>query len=317
MTNYFAPLLSRLSVLGLLLVLSFSCTNRDNTVADPKTITDQILEDKQFGILRAAMTYAEAGDALKAANITFFAPNDAAFQNSGLTEAAIRSLPKEQVKNMLLYHVLYSPVSLSSIPSGVNTVQTASQGVAYLNNAGSGTVYINNAKVTQPDVKAANGVIHIIDHVLTPSSGSLLATIQSNPTFTFLAAALKRISTVNPSLIATLSNTASANPITIFAPTDDAFIASGYKTIASIEAISSQALSSLLTYHMLAGATFSYQFQSGSVNTLLTNNRLTLVVTNGVVVIKGNKNPTTAMIRKADQPATNGVIHSIDQVLQP
>jgi uncharacterized surface protein with fasciclin (FAS1) repeats len=318
MTNPFSLLLSRLAIFGLLLTASLSCTKKDDTVADPKTITDQILEDKQYTLLRSAMMYSGAGDALKAANLTFFAPNDAAFQASGITsEAMIMAMTKDQVKNILLYHVLYAPVTIAKIPSGQNAVQTASQGVAYINNTGGGTIYVNNAKITQPDLKAANGIIHIIDRVLTPSTGSILTTIQGNPKLTFLAAAIKRIGATNSTLVTSLTNTSSGNPLTIFAPNDDAFIAAGYKTLASVETAAPLALSSLVSYHVLSGASLTYQLQTGSVNTLLSNSKLNLTANNGVVTVKGNKNTTAAAIKTADLVANNGVIHIIDQVLQP
>ncbi len=320
MTRFFSLLLGRgqLAVLGLLLTALLSCTKDDTTVAEPKTITDQILEDKQFSLLKEAMAYANAGDALKAANLTFFAPNDAAFQASGISSVAtVMTMSKEQVKTMLLYHALNAPVTSSAIPSGQNTVLTASQGVAYLNNAGGGTIYVNSARVTQPDIKAANGIIHVIDRVLTPSAGSILATIQANPRLTFLAAAVKRVDSSNPSLIASLSNTSASNPLTLFAPNDDAFVAAGYKTISAIETASTQTLSSLLSYHIVSGLNLSYQIQTSSVNTLLSGNRLNLTASNGVLGVKGNKNTTPAIVRTADLVATNGVVHIIDQVLQP
>jgi len=318
MNNSFSLLLSRLAVLGLLLTIALGCSKSENTVADPKTITDQILEDKQFSLLKAAMNYSGVGDALKGANLTFFAPNDSAFYRSGITsEAAITAMPKDQVKNILLYHTLYAPVSLSAIPSGVNAVQTASQSIAYLNNMGGGTVYINNAKIIQPDIKAANGIIHIIDHVLSPSTGSLLTTIQNTDNLTFLSAALKRIASSNPSLITSLNNTAATNPLTVFAPNDNAFMVSGYRTISAIETASPQTLSSLLSYHMVSGLSLRSNLKTGSVTTLLANNKINITVSNDVVTIKGNKNTLAATIRTADIIANNGVIHIIDQVLQP
>lgn len=317
MPTRFPFLLSRLAIFGLL-IGSLGCQKNDSSVAEPKTIADQILEDKQFSLLQSAITYAGVGDALKAANLTLFAPNDAAFQASGLTTtAAITALSKDQVKNILLYHVLYSPVSSSAVPSGLNSLQTANQGVAYINKTSSGQIYLNNAKVTQADIQTANGVVHIIDRVLTPSTGTLLATIQNNPKLTLLSAAVSRVASSNPSLLAALNSSSSATTFTVFAPNDDAFIAAGYKTTAALDAVSPQTLTSLLSYHVISGVSLAYQLQAGSLSTLLTGSKLTIAVTNGTATVKGNKNPTAASIKSADLITTNGIIHIIDQVLQP
>ncbi|MFD2571539.1 fasciclin domain-containing protein [Spirosoma soli] len=314
------PLLSRTHrafVFVLLLIAGLSCQTNDDTVAIPKTIADQILEDNQFSLLRAAVTYAEVGDALKGANLTLFAPNDAAFQASGLTEAGIRALPKEQVKNIVLYHVLYSSIGSSAIPSGQNSVQTATNGVAFINKSDN-IIRVNNAQIVQADLSTANGYIHVINRVLSPSNGSLLATIQNNPDLTLLSAAVRRVASTNPTLSAALSTTASTNTVTVFAPNDAAFRSdSRYSTVTAIEAANPQTLANILSYHIITGIVFSNQLQSGSVNTLLSGSRLTISATNGNATVKGNRNSTAATIKTPDLVANNGVVHVIDQLLQP
>lgn len=317
--NTFSMGLAKLSVLVLLAMASLSCKKTDEAVAVPQTITDRILEDNQFSILRAAVVYAEAGDALKAGNLTLFAPNDAAFQAAGLSsESAIKALSKEQVRAIILYHVLNAPVSASAIPSGQNSVETAGKGVAFINKATDGTIHINSAKLTQTDIAVANGYLHVIDRVLTPSVGNLLTTIQNNPSLTFLSAAIKRISASNPTLLATLNNSSSTNTVTVFAPNDAAFRADGrYATIAAIEATNPQNLANALLYHITSGVLFSNQLQTGSINSLLSGSKFTLTATSGLITVKGNKNNSVATVKQADIPTSNGVIHIIDQVLLP
>ena len=308
----------RISVMVLLLMIVLSCKKSDDTVAIPKTITDRILEDSQFSLLRAAVAYAEVGDVLKGGNLTLFAPNDAAFQASGLASpAAISALSKDQVKALLLYHVLYGSVSASTIPSGLNVVATVGKGIAFVNKSSDGKIFINNAQLIQTDIAVANGYIHSIDRVLTPSTGNLLTTIQTNPSLTFLTAAVKRIGTSNPTLLTTLNNESSTNIVTVFAPSDAAFQSAGYKDLAAVNSANVQTLTNILLYHVVSGVTFSNQLQTGSISTLLSGNKLTVTATANQITIKGNKNSTAATIRQADIPATNGVVHIIDQVLQP
>ncbi|QDK78050.1 fasciclin domain-containing protein [Spirosoma sp. KCTC 42546] len=318
MTTSFSLFLSRMSVLMLLLV-AMGCQTRDDAVATPQTISDRILEDSQFSLFRLAMGYAGVGDALKSGNLTLFAPTDAAFQAAGLaTEEAIRATPRDQLRTMLMYHVLYGRSASSAIPAGQNSVITANKAAAFVTKTTDGSIYINSAKLTQTDIAVANGYIHVIDRVLIPGTGNLLTTIQTNPNLTFLAAAIKRVGSSNPTLLATLDNVSATNPVTVFAPNDAAFKADKvYNTLAAIESANVQTLTNTLLYHVLSGVKFSTQFQSGSVATLLSGNTVTLTVAPNQLTVKGNKNSTSAFVKQADLTATNGVIHIIDQVLQP
>ncbi|WP_040006509.1 fasciclin domain-containing protein [Fibrisoma limi] len=318
MHKAFSHFFCRISALFFVLVTAVSCQTDED--ASPKTIPDVVQEDPQFSILRAAITYAGVSDNLKGGNLTLFAPDNTAFQASGfLDEAAVTSVPKEQLRSILLYHVLSAGVNSTEIPAGQSQVETASRGVLYVNNSSNGTIFVNGARVTRADVQTANGIIHVIDKVLTPSAGTTLQAIETNPNLTFLTAAIRRIESVNPTITATLSSTsASSQPVTVLAPDDNAFRASRtYNTLASIQAANPQALASVLLYHVLPGATMSYQFQPGSVNTLLTNSRVVVNVSGSLITVKGNGNTIPATIRRADQVTNNGILHVIDQVLIP
>jgi len=318
MHKAFSYLFCRISALFVMMLTVVSCQTDED--ASPKTIPDVVLEDPQFSILRAAITYAGVGDNLKGGNLTLFAPDNTAFQASGfLDEAAVTSVPKDQLRSILLYHVLSAGVNSADIPAGQSQVETASRGVLYINNASNGTLFVNGARVTRANVQTANGIIHVIDKVLTPSAGTTLQAIETNPNLTFLTAAIRRIETVNPTITATLSSTsASSQPVTVLAPDDNAFRASRtYSTLASIQAANPQALASVLLYHVLPGATMSYQFQPGSVNTLLANSRVVVNVSGSLITVKGNGNTIPATVRRADQVTNNGVLHVIDQVLIP
>lgn len=296
-----------------------SCQKRDNALAQPQTITDRILEDSQFSLFRVAMVHGRVADALKDGNLTVFAPADAAFQASGLgTEAAILAMSPEQTARLVLSHVLYGRVKAADIPTGLNPVETAGKSVAFFNKSSDGTVYVNSARVIQTDIETANGYLHTIDRVLNPTAGDLLTSIQSNPNLTFLSAAIKRVAGTNPNLIAQLTNTTLANAVTVLAPNDAAFKADKvYNSLTAIETANVQTLNNALLYHILPGITFSNQFQTKSINTLLNGSALTIIVMPTQTTVKGNKNQTSASIRQADLTATNGVIHIIDQVLLP
>ena len=319
MHSSFSRLSGRLSLLVFCLLIALGCKKNDDTVASPQTIPDRIREDSRFSFLRAVIDYANVSDALKAGNLTLFAPTDSAFQASGFTSiAALAALSKEQARQIVLYHVLTGAVTADKIPGGLNAVATAGNGTAYFNRATDGTVYINNAKVTQTDLKEANGYIHTIDRVLTPSTGDLLTTIQNNPNLTFLSAAIKRVGTSDPALLAALMGSTSASTVTIFAPNDDAFKAHMfYNSLLAIESADPKTLANTLLYHATSGVLFSNQLKSGPLSSLAGTNKFTVTVSPTQTTVKGTNNTTAATIKQANLPATNGVIHIIDKVLQP
>ncbi|DAC34914.1 MAG TPA: fasciclin domain-containing protein, partial [Candidatus Poseidoniales archaeon] len=80
---------------------------------------------------------------------------------------------------------------------------------------------VNDANVTMPDVPTSNGVIHVIDKVLTPTDtpNDLPRTAQCTTVHNSLVAAV-----VQAELLETLQG---AGPFTLFAPTDQAFADAG------------------------------------------------------------------------------------------
>src|SRR5690606_35715878 len=93
-------------------------------------------------------------------------------------------------------------------------------------------VFVNSATVIQADVKAKNGIIHVINKVLMLPSGNIVETAIGNPNLSFLVAAVVKASTGSTDVAAVLSGTGS---FTVFAPTNDAFKAAGFATTEAIQ----------------------------------------------------------------------------------
>lgn len=248
--------------------------------------------------------------------MTVFAPNDAAFQASGFANAAaVTALPVATIKSVLQYHVLGSKITASQIPVAANTAVPTLEGINVFVSkpTASSGVSVNNAKVVTADVQAANGVIHIIDRVMMPPSQNLLQVAQGNPAFTYLVAAATRAATSNPVVVAALTSTTEA--YTVFAPTNDAFIAAGFPTIAAIQAANPATLAAVILYHVVPGRAFSPILTNGNVKTA-GGGDVTVDVSNGVTV-KGKTNTQASKVVTANILATNGVVHVIDRVLLP
>jgi uncharacterized surface protein with fasciclin (FAS1) repeats len=141
------------------------------TVAKKRTIVTVALKDKRFKTLVAALKAADLVDTLDGTGpFTVFAPTDAAFAKIPKKTLANLLKPenKEKLKAILTYHVVSGAVTSDMLKAGkVETVQGASLTVK---KTASGTVSIDGTKLKKGnlDIKADNGVFHIVDSVLMP-----------------------------------------------------------------------------------------------------------------------------------------------------
>ncbi len=132
-------------------------------------IVDTAVKAGSFTKLVAAVQAAGLEDALRGDGpLTVFAPTDAAFEALG--EEALAGLltaeKKEQLTNILLYHVVSGRVESSALAGKTLDVETL-QGKTIHVDATDG-VKINTATVVSADIVADNGIIHVIDAVLMP-----------------------------------------------------------------------------------------------------------------------------------------------------
>lgn len=292
-----------------------------------KSIVEIVTGDRNFSRLAQAVTRANLAGALGGAALTVFAPSNAAFAAANLDSATIAKTDPAALSAILRYHVLGSAVRSSDLTVGINKETATLNGAAYVSKFDFGTpaVAVNGVRATLVDVAATNGVIHVIDNVLMPPTGSIVDVVRGNPNFTFLLAAVTRAN-----LGASLSG---AGPLTVFAPTNDAFISTTpFKTLAQIEAAAPADLAAILTYHVTSGRIFTTNFVPEA-----------YPVTGGIVVSSDAKKPgqiTTlaggrinvsgdlkltglgngadvANITRANLLTSNGVVHIIDRVLLP
>ena len=125
------------------------------------------LEAGTFNTLATALNEAGLVETLKGEGpFTVFAPTDEAFAK--LPEGTLEGLltDKDALKNILLYHVVSGNVTSGEV-SKFNSISTLAKSNVNIS-VKDGKVFINDSQVTTADVKASNGVIHIIDTVLIP-----------------------------------------------------------------------------------------------------------------------------------------------------
>jgi transforming growth factor-beta-induced protein len=133
----------------------------------PKDIVDIAEADGNLTTLVTAIKAAGLVDTLRGAGpFTVFAPTNDAFNKlpAGTLDSLLKDIPK--LKNVLLYHVVSGKVMAADVVK--LTSATTVLGKAVTVRVDQGNVYINDAKVTITDIQASNGVIHIINAVLSP-----------------------------------------------------------------------------------------------------------------------------------------------------
>jgi uncharacterized surface protein with fasciclin (FAS1) repeats len=132
-----------------------------------KDIVDTAVAAGNFTTLVSAVQAAGLVDTLKSVGpFTVFAPTDAAFAKVPKVVLAALMANKTLLTAVLTYHVVPGEVMSSDLKDGmsVKTVQGSNVKVT-INSSG---VMVNNARVIKPDIKASNGVIHVVDAVILP-----------------------------------------------------------------------------------------------------------------------------------------------------
>lgn len=319
--NYLIKSLKPLTVMMLVSLALFtftSCSSDDDNMIDPPeseaTITDIVAENPNFSMLKTAVVRTGLDETLASdGEFTVFAPDNDAFGAAGLSMEDIENLPVEVLKDILLYHTLTSMVSAADVPAGPNAaVETANGNSVYLTNNDQG-VFVNGIMVNQADIEASNGVIHAIGNVLMPPVGNIVETAQANDDLSFLVAAVLRASEGETNVAAVLSGD---DPLTVFAPTNEAFQAAGFETIADIESADPDDLAAILTYHVTAGWVFSSDLMDGQEAPML-NGETTTIGLSGMPTVMGMSNEEASNIVMTNIVTTNGVVHVIDRVLLP
>ncbi len=272
-----------------------------------KNIVQTALAAGQFDTLASLLTKAGLVDTLSTSGpFTVFAPTDAAFAKVPKATLDALAANPEQLKSVLLYHVVSGRVAAAEVVklTSAKTLEGRSVAIKVVD----GSVYVDGAKVTTADVTASNGVIHVIDSVLSPKaavaapSRSIVQTAVAAGQFKTLVSLVKKAG-----LAGALSG---KGPFTVFAPTDAAFAKVPKATLAAL-AKDKAKLRAVLLFHVVKGNVTAAQAMKLRSAKTLNGKSLTIRVSGGKVSVGG------ATVVKANVMASNGVIHVVNKVLIP
>jgi len=243
---------------------------------------------------------------------TVFAPTNEAFAK--LPKATLNHLldPKniKELDAILEYHVLSGvAVSKADLKSEQKVKTLEGQDVEI--KATRGEVLVNQARVTTADVAASNGIVHIIDSVLMIPKPNIVQLAERTPDLSTLVSAV-----VAGDLADTLS---SAGKFTVFAPTNEAFKALPAGTLKTLMKPQNKGkLVDILTYHVLPEQVLSTQLKPFQAVKTVEGKLLHVQEWGGKVHVGPSLlSKDLRNVIKADNVASNGVVHIIDGVLLP
>ena len=132
-----------------------------------KDIVDTAVAAGDFNTLVTAVKAAGLVETLKGEGpFTVFAPTDAAFAKVPTDTLNALLADKAALANVLTYHVVAGKVMAADVVK-LTSAETV-QGQAVSIEVKDGKVYVDGAQVVATDIKASNGVIHVIDAVILP-----------------------------------------------------------------------------------------------------------------------------------------------------
>lgn len=293
-------------VMSLLLLISVPSFSAEGDIVDIAA------GNSDFSILVAALQKAELVGALQGEGpFTVFAPTDAAFVKllGDLGIEAEDLLNHPQLGEVLLYHVVSGKVMSTDLSNGLEAATLNGEAIKVDLTDG---VKINSSNVVTADIEATNGVIHVIDEVLVPSSFVLSASsvpetvvdiALSSEDFSMLVSLLQKAD-----LVGALQG---EGPFTVFAPTNKAFedLLSALGISAS-DLMAQPDLAKVLLYHVVPGNVLSTDLSDGLEAATLNGESVKFDLSSGVKV-------NTSGVVAADIVAQNGVVHVVDSVLVP
>lgn len=267
-------------------------------------------QNGSFTTLTNLVVAADLDEALQSeSHFTVFAPTDKAF--SALPEETIQQLTdpknKSQLADILKYHVLDSAITIADQPPK-NPLRKARtlQGQAIRFERVGSQLMVNESLVITKNIKCSNGIIHVIDKVLTPppKQPSLLDLATGNDDFSTLVAAVKAAG-LTELLVGDKA-------LTILAPTNEAFSKLPSSTLEELlKPENKDQLIAILSYHVIEGKVTAKQVVGVEDAKTLSGGSVKFTIQDGQLKVNESN------VIKNDLSASNGIVHVIDTVLLP
>ncbi|NML22617.1 fasciclin domain-containing protein [Pseudoflavitalea sp. G-6-1-2] len=208
-----------------LLLMTAACIKKqaipppaDNGVA---SLRDLLANNFSYSMFYSAMKRTSTDSLLDNAGegYTIFLPDDGAFGRSGISRDSLGKMKVEDLKKLVLYHIVAGRVPTNSIPQIMNhPMPTVEKDFVYASSTSQiATLYINGIAVNKQDVMAKNGLIHVLNQALSIPAASVQDIIAATPEYSVFAAGLKKFGLWD--------QLKTGNPMVVLAPTNEAYAA--------------------------------------------------------------------------------------------
>ncbi|XP_030010416.1 periostin isoform X2 [Sphaeramia orbicularis] len=235
---------------------------------------------------------------------TMFAPsNDAWEELEPNVRSALESNVNIELYNALHFHMVNHRLLTKDMKDGMTVTSMYNDLGLYINHYSNGIVTVNCARIIHGNQVATNGVVHVIDRVISAVGNTIKNVLDVTD----------ELSSFNAAAIASgvMDKLDKPGHFTLFAPTNEAFdkLGPGYlERIMGDKAI----IEALVKYHLLNSVQCSEAIMAGSVFETAEGSTIEIGCDGDSLTVNGIK-----MVLKKDIVTTNGVIHLIDQVLVP
>uniref|UniRef100_A0A673K8I3 Periostin-like n=1 Tax=Sinocyclocheilus rhinocerous TaxID=307959 RepID=A0A673K8I3_9TELE len=239
-----------------------------------------------------------------AGSYTMFAPSDDAWEELDPTlKDALVSSGNTELYNALHYHMVNKRLLTKDLKNDMTLESMYNKQGLYINHYSNGVVTVNCARIIHGNQVATNGVVHVIDRVISVVSQTIKDVIESNDD-------LASLNTV--ALTSGLQGQlAEPGHYTLFAPTNEAFDKLDSDVLERLMS-DTTVLQALLKYHLLNSVQCSEAIMAGSIYGTLEGSNIEIGCDGESLTVNGIK-----MVLKKDIVTSNGVIHLIDQMLMP
>ncbi|XP_047199361.1 periostin isoform X1 [Hippoglossus stenolepis] len=237
-------------------------------------------------------------------SFTLFAPSNEAWD---LLDPSVRSALVSNVNielyNALHYHMVNRRLLTKGMKDGMTVNSMYHDLGLHINHYSNGVVTVNCARIIHGNQVATNGVVHVIDRVISAVGSTIKDVLDVD----------EDLSSFNAAALASgmMDKLDQPGQFTLFAPTNAAFdkLNAGY-----LERImgNKDVIAALVNYHLLKTVQCSEAITAGSVYETVEGSSIEIGCDGDSLTVNGIK-----MVLKKDIVTTNGVIHLIDQVLIP
>jgi uncharacterized surface protein with fasciclin (FAS1) repeats len=262
----------------------------------------------QLQIMGLALSFSRHFETvMDGAPFTILAVKDEQFAN--LPEAWLKTMGPSELDALVGFHVLPGRLTAEQLAQytrletvgGQRLQLTNWNGELEISGPSSKALGLPPARVISRNIEVGNGLVHLLDGFAGAATEDLFTTASKSPVLSQLVAAAE-IAGVSGIL-------ASDGPLTIFAPTNEAFEALEPGTVARLlEPANREELLCVLRRHIVPGRLYADRFHTGTM-VGFGGDQLEFTWRGGDFFVQ------RARILHTDVEATNGVIHVIDRVL--